>query len=142
MAVDNTLLPLLRQAGVSYALEQQLSAVLPRLTGGAPGTAAGANNGGSPPAPTVVSGSTDGRGSIQFGSGTTPALGEQLVLTFASPYSAPPVVSLSGANAATSNLGALYPAEVTATGFKVRSTAAPGASQGGATYLVQYEVRP
>jgi hypothetical protein len=142
MATDSTLLPLLRQAGVGYALEQQLAAALPRFTGGAPGAAAGANNGGSPPAPTVVAGSTDGRGSVQFGSGTTPAIGEQVVITFAGPYSSAPVVSLSGGNAATDALSALYPAQVTTTGFRVRSTVAPSASQGGATFLVQYEVRP
>jgi hypothetical protein len=131
MATDTTLLPLLRQAGVGYALEQQLAAVLPRLTGPAPSAAAGANNGTSPPAPTVVTGSTDGRGSIQFGSGGTPAIGEQVAVTFASAYSSPPVVSVSGGTAATDALGALYPAQVSTTGFRVRCTATPAGTQAG-----------
>ncbi len=142
MATDTTLLPLLRQAGVGYNLEQQLSGALPRLTGPAPGVAAGANNGTSPPAPTVATGSTDGRGSIQFGSGTTPAAGEMVVVTFAAQYAQPPVVVLSGGNAATSALGALYPGAVSATGFTIRCMTAPSASQGGTTFLVQYEVSP
>jgi hypothetical protein len=142
MATDTNLLSVLRSAGVGYALEQQLAGALPRLTGPAPGAAAGANNGGSPPAPTVVTGSTDGRGSIQFGSGTTPAAGEQIVVTFAAAYAAPPVVALSGGNAATSALGALYPGAVSTTGFTIRCMTAPGASQGGTVFLVQFEVNP
>lgn len=142
MAVDATLLPLIRQAGIGYPGEQLLSASLPRTTGVAPGTAAGANNGSSPPAPTVVAGSTDGRGSIQFGSGTTPAAGEQVVVTFASPYASAPVVMLSGGSAATSALGAIYPGAVSTTGFTVRCMTAPGASQGGSTFMVQYTVHP
>lgn len=142
MAVDNQLLPVLRQGGVGYQLEQVLSSALPRTGGAAPGAAAGANNGGSPPAPTVVVGSTDGRGSIQFGSGSAPAAGEQVVVTFASAYASAPVVMLSAGNAATDALGALYPAQVTTTGFRVRTTAAPAASQGGSTFMVQYTVHP
>jgi hypothetical protein len=142
MPVDATLLPLIRQAGIGYPGEQLLSAALPRTTGGAPGTAAGANNGGSPPAPSLVAGSTDGRGGLQFGSGTTPAAGEQVVVTFASTYGAAPVVTLAGGNAATSALGAIYPGAVTATGFTVRCMTAPTASQGGTVFLVQYKVTP
>jgi hypothetical protein len=123
-------------------VREVLGPSLPRLIGTAPGAAAGANNGSSPPAPTVVAGSTDGRGSVQFGSGTTPAIGEQVVVTFSQPYGAPPVVTLSGGNAATSALGALYPAAVDANGFRVRCTVAPTASQGGSTFLVQYTVHP
>jgi hypothetical protein len=142
MANDSQLVHPLRQGGVTYALEQLLVGALPRLSGGAPGVAAGANNGGSPPAPSTVAGSTDGRGSIQFGSGSAPAVGEQVVVTFAGSYAAAPVVTLSGGNAATDALGALYPAQVTATGFRVRTTAAPAASQGGSTFMVQYTVHP
>jgi hypothetical protein len=143
MAVDATLLPLIRQAGIGYPGEQLLSAALPRTTGVAPGAAAGANNGTTPPAPTVVTGSTDGRGSIQFGSGGTPAAGEQIVVTFATAYGGgAPVVTLSGGNAATSALGAIYPGAVTATGFTVRCMTAPSASQGGTVFLVQYKVTP
>jgi len=43
--------------------------------------------------------------------------------------------------AATSNLGALYPI-VSTTGFTIRSSAIPGTSQGGTTYLAHYEVVP
>jgi hypothetical protein len=142
MATDVQLLALLRQAGVTYQGEQLLAAALPRTVGTAPGAAAGANNGGSPPAPSLVAGSTDGRGAVNFGSGAGPAIGEQVVVTFASAYASAPVVTLSGGNAATDALGAIYPAQVTTTGFRVRTTAAPGASQGGSTYVVQYRVDP
>jgi hypothetical protein len=142
MAVDTQLIPVLRQGGVGYQLEQVLSSALPRTGGAAPGAAAGANNGGTPPAPTVVAGSTDGRGLIQFGSGSAPAIGEQVVVTFAQPYASAPVVQLSGGNAATDALGALYAGQVTTTGFRVRCMTAPSASQGGTTFLVQYRVDP
>jgi hypothetical protein len=142
MASDSQLVTLIRQSGASYGLEQLLSAALPRTTGPAPLLVAGANNGGTPPAPILLAGSTDGRGAVNFGSGTAPAAGEQVVVSFAVPYGAAPVVSLSGGNSATDALGAIYPAQVTTTGFRVRTTAAPNPSQSNTTYLVAYRVDP
>jgi hypothetical protein len=143
MPLDPVTFPYLNHLGFTHGQAKDvLGPSLPRLIGGAPSAAAGANNGGSPPAPTVVAGSTDGRGSIQFGSGTAPAVGEQVVVTFAQPYTSAPVVMLSGGNAATSALGALYPGAVSTTGFTIRCATAPTASQSGTTFLVQYRVDP
>jgi hypothetical protein len=144
MPIDPQIIPLLRSTGVGYGLEQQLAGDLPRLTGAAPAAAAGADNGTTPPAPVVAAGSTDGRGSLTFGSGSAPAAGDQVVVTFASPYASKPVVTVVASNAAITKtvLGQLTPAEVSTTGFKVRSSAAPGVSQANTTYELQYQVTP
>jgi hypothetical protein len=144
MPVDATLLGLIRQAGFGYGAEQLFSQSLPRLTGGAPVAAAGADAGASPPAPVVATGSTDGRGGITFGTGTTPAAGDLVAVTFASPYASKPVVTVNAANAAITKtvVGTLVAVEVLTTGFKIRSSAAPGASQANTTYEVQYRVNP
>ena len=118
------------------------------LRSAAPTAAAGANAGGSPPAPVVTAGSNDARGALTFGTGTTPAAGAQAVVTFANPYLplgaqeplASPVVMLNSLNTATQALG-LYVSSLTPTGFTVSCTTAPAASQGNTVYSVQYVVQ-
>lgn len=106
-----------------------------------PTFAAGANNGTTPPAPTAVAGSSDLKGKVQFGSGTTPAAGAQVVVTFSQAYRTAPVsVMLTGGNAGTDALGALDAQSITATGFTIGCQTAPTASQGGTVYVVEYEV--
>lgn len=102
----------------------------------APTAAAGANNGTSPPAPIVATAdSSDLRGSLTFGSGTSPAAGAQCVVTWATPKDANrlPIVQLTETTAAFS---ALQPAvtAVTAAGFTVSTANAPTASQAATVY--------
>lgn len=103
----------------------------------APTAAAGANNGTSPPAPTVVAGATDTRGTIQFGSGTGPAAGAQVAVTWNLAFSQAPYVLLTPGNTATAALQ-LAVTSITTAGFTVSSAVAPTPSQGGTTYQLNY----
>jgi hypothetical protein len=101
---------------------------------GAPTAVAGANNGTTPPAPVVANDSSDLRGSLTFGSGTTPAIGAQVVVTFTTPRDANrlPVIQLTETTVAFS---ALQPAvAVTSTGFTVSTAVAPTGSQANTVY--------
>jgi hypothetical protein len=142
MPQDPGTITLLTHSGLSYGQVTGLwSQFVPRLHGPLPGAVAGANNGGSPPAPTVVAGSFDGRGVLHFGSGTAPAIGAQSVVTFSNvAYAAPPVVLLTPLNAATAALN--LKAIPTTTGFTIHSLVAPTASQAGTVYQVNYLVLP
>jgi hypothetical protein len=106
---------------------------------GVPAAVAGANAGTTPPAPVVAAGSTDGRGTITFGTGTTPAAGAQVVVTFAVPFAVAPVVVLQPGNAATAALNDFVTA-VSTTGFTIGTASAPAASQAAATFSVSYHV--
>jgi hypothetical protein len=101
----------------------------------APTAAAGANNGTTPPAPVVAGDSSDLRGSVTFGSGSTPAAGAQVVVTFTTPRDSNrlPVIQMTETTTA---LAALNPAvtAVTAAGFTVSTGSAPAASQGATVY--------
>lgn len=112
-------------------------------TGTAVGAAAGGNAGTGPPAPVVPAGSTDNSGVITFGTGTVPAAGVMLAVTFAVPWVIPgggaPGVVLTPQNAATQALG-LFASGVSPTGFNVSCANAPAASQGNTTYSVGYVV--
>lgn len=109
--------------------------------GSAPAVAAGANNGTTPPAPTVTAGGTDARGIISFGSGGTPAAGAQVTVTFAHalPAGTTPFVHLQETNSATKALN-VFPTGASNTGFTVSTGSAPTASQASGTYLVEYDV--
>ena len=100
--------------------------------------AAGANNGGTAPKPTVA-GANGNKGVVKFGSGTTPAAGEQVTATFndTTGYVAAPVVALTALNAATAELG-LYLSEVSTTKFVVSCTKAPAESKAVGTYEFSY----
>ena len=111
-------------------------------TGSVPGAAAGANAGTSPPVPVVTAGATNVRGNITFGTGTTPAAGAQVVVTFATAYPAGtvPLVQLTWGNNGSTALGAPAATAVSATGFTVNCQTAPAASQANTTYSVNYTV--
>lgn len=106
-------------------------------TGTAPGVAAGANNGTSPPAPVVAGTATDSRGSLTFGSGSTPAAGAQVVVTFATAFASAPVVVVSAGNDATAVL-TLSATSVSASGFTLTTHTAPTGSQGATTYAFSW----
>lgn len=107
------------------------------LTGGsAPTAAAGANAGTSPPSPIVNSGN-DTRGSISFGTGSSPAAGAMVSVSFAQPYAAAPYVIAIPQNAATALLG-LYITGNSTTGFVASLAAAPAAGQANTTYAFAF----
>src|SRR6266704_1079072 len=108
-------------------------------TGAAPAAAAGANAGTSPPVPVVDSGSTDTRGGLTFGTGTTPAAGAEVGVTLTAAAQANPIVVLTARNTATQALG-LYVSAVTTAGFTISCTTAPAASQANTIYSVGYVV--
>ncbi len=106
-----------------------------------PGVAAGANAGGTPPVPVLISGSTDPAGAVTFGTGTTPAAGDMVDVTYNAPFTATngahPVIAAR--NTATQALG-LYVFASSATGFSVGCTNAPAASQANTVYWFTYHV--
>ena len=103
--------------------------------------AAGAGTG--PPAPVVSGNSCDERGSLTFGTGTTPAAGAVITVTFARPQDPNrlPVVQITET---TTVLAALNPAvtAVTSTGFTVSLNSAPTASQGNTVYGFAWALVP
>ena len=107
--------------------------------GTAPTLAALANNGTGAPAPVLVAGSNDRRGSITFGSGTSPAVGSQVSVTFARPYVAAPIVTVAAGNGAAASR-APFATSVTATGFNVALNIAANASQAASAHVVTYIV--
>lgn len=141
MPVDTALFPIFAQSGVGYPAAIQLASSMITGRTTTPTPAAGANNGGTPPAPSLRSGSTDTTGAVLFGSGTIPAAGEQVVVTFGAAYGAAPLVILVSGNTATLALGALGATSTTTT-FTIRCTTAPAASQAGTTFQVNYLVLP
>jgi hypothetical protein len=107
--------------------------------GGSITVAAGANNGTSPPAPTLLSASSDTQGQVSIGSGTTPAAGAQAVVTFSSAFTAAPIVVITAANAAASALQP-YVTTVGTGAFTVAFNVAPASGQATGTYLVNYVI--
>ncbi|MEA9986305.1 glycosyl hydrolase family 28-related protein [Subtercola sp. RTI3] len=89
-------------------------------------------------APAATSNANDTAGRIFFGSGTGTAAGQLVSVTFATPYTNEPVVVLTAGTAAAQQLG-LY-VSATTTGFVIRSTAAPAASQSVGTFQVKFVV--
>ncbi|MEJ0072740.1 MAG: right-handed parallel beta-helix repeat-containing protein [Candidatus Saccharibacteria bacterium] len=104
--------------------------------------AAGANAGTSPPAPVFVANmsSTDDSGQINFGSGSSPAIGAQVVVVFQTPYGVTPKVLMSPLNSVTAALQC-YISSVSTTGFTVSTLVAPAASQSVTKYLLDYAVQ-
>jgi hypothetical protein len=101
--------------------------------------AAGAALGTGPPA-IVPGSSTDQCGLITFGTGTTPAAGSLMTVSFATAYAAAPkAVILIPINAATQALGLYCPAPL-AGSFAPGCTVAPAASQGNTVYGFMYIV--
>lgn len=103
----------------------------------APTAVAGANAGTTPPSP-VLANCTDVAGQITFGTGTTPAAGDQVDVTFYTAYSNAPKVLLMPINGATQALGLFVSS--TTTGFSVSCNNAPSASQANTVYGFNYGV--
>ncbi len=113
-------------------------------TGATPGVTMAGGAGTSPPAPVVPTGTNDDSGYITFGTGTTPAAGNLLSITFAVAWVVPgggaPHIVITPDNAATAALG-LYVTSVSPTGFIIACQTAPAASQGNTVYAVSFQVR-
>jgi hypothetical protein len=111
--------------------------------GSTPTAAAAANAGTSPPAPVVTAGSFDTRGQLTFGTGTTPAAGKQVTVTFTASYAATPMGVVPFAmNAATAALGTPYvlAGDISTTAFTVSFPNAPSASQANTVYAIGWIV--
>lgn len=109
------------------------------LAGCTPTVAALAANGTSPPAPTISG--NDTAGVVQFGSGTAPALGPQVQVTFAAAKTTTPVV-IAGPYAASDSYwqGYVVPGSVTTTGFQYALNTAPSAGEPVGTMAFSYLV--
>jgi hypothetical protein len=105
--------------------------------GTTPSAAAGSNAGTSPPAPVIAG--DDTAGGVTFGTGTTPAAGNMVVVTFAVAYAAAPTVSLTPRNAATAALND-YVTSVGTGGFTIAFASAPAASQANTVYSMGFHV--
>jgi hypothetical protein len=104
-----------------------------------PTALAGSGAGTSPPAPVVTSGSNDARGNVTGGTGTSPAAGALIAVTFNQTYASPPTVNATPANAASAAL-LPYVTSVTTTGFTIATQGAPAAAQANTTYSFNYQV--
>lgn len=117
----------------------QLSGQL-RISGTSATFAAGASNGTSAPTPNTSS-ANQNRGDVNFGSGTSPSAGAQVVVTFGGTvaYPATPKIIITPTNAATYDLG-LYISAKSTTAFTVSSKNAPAASQAVGIYSFDYVI--
>lgn len=109
----------------------------PELIGAVP--AAGAGAGAPTPVLTANGGCNDIRGTILFGTGTSPNFGDQVTVTWNTPFVVPPVVTLTALGRPTSLLGP-HLASATTTGMVIGLDNAPAASQAAGTYGVTYRV--
>jgi hypothetical protein len=105
--------------------------------GSTPTATAGTNAGTSPPVP-VKTTCTDLSGQITFGSGTSPAAGSMVIVSFYKSFAHAPAVVLTPMNSSTPPLS-LY-ALSTTTGFIVSCVTAPAASQANTKYGFYYHV--
>lgn len=105
--------------------------------GSAPTAVAGGQAGTSPPSPVVVAGSNGTRGTVTFGTGTSPAAGLMATVTFAVAYTATPLVLITPINNTLVDLHPT-PGNLGATSFGLFVKTAPAASQGASTYQFSY----
>jgi len=112
----------------------------PNEGGSTPTAVAGSAAGTSPPAPVVNGNAFDMVGTLTFGTGTAPAAGQQVVVTFGTNYTTTnqPSVFVNGTTAATNALSELtvipQGSSGAWTGFAVNCLVAPTASQANTVY--------
>jgi hypothetical protein len=107
--------------------------------GSAPTAGAGSNAGTTPPAPVVAATSKDNRGSVTGGTGTSPAAGNLIAVTFNQAFPAAPTVDLTSTTAAAALL-APYVASTSTTGFVIAVASAPAAGQANTVYGFNWSV--
>lgn len=118
-----------------------ISGHLEAVPGTAPTAVAGSGAGTSPPAPVVTTGSLDNAGKITFGTGSAPAGGVLVAVTFATPWvipggGAPHIVAVA-ANSATAALQIIISGE-SPTGFNISTVTTPAAGQANTVYAIHY----
>lgn len=96
-----------------------------------------AGAGTSPPSPVVAATATAIRGSLTWGTGTSPAVGGQIAVTFSTALPAAPVVVVTALNTATGLLVPTITATAT-TGFTIGLATVPAGSQGNTVYSVSW----
>ncbi len=113
------------------------------FTGTAPSAVAGSNAGTSPPNPVVVTGSNDPAGTVTFGTGTLPASGVMVAVTFNQAWVIPgggaPHIVISPINVATQALN-IYVSGASPTGFNLSCVNAPSAGQANTVYGFSFVV--
>jgi hypothetical protein len=107
------------------------------LGGAAVTVVAGAGAGTSAPAPVVTAGPANEDGNITWGTGTSPAAGSQVTVTFGTPFTQVPVVSLTPSNAGSAALQ-VYVTSTTTAGFTIACATTPAASQANTKYGVNW----
>jgi hypothetical protein len=107
-----------------------------------PAIAVGAGLGTAPPAPTIDAQADDRQGTISFGSGSAPAAGVILTVTFARPKDANrlPKILLQEADQALAGIDIAVGTITSATFTIVTNTRNVAASQAAGTYQVSYFV--
>lgn len=113
-----------------------------RISGTGATFAAGSANGTSPPTPNTSS-ANQNRGDVNFGSGTGPSAGAQVVVTFGGTvaYAAIPKIVITPTNQATYDLGLyIVGSSTSTTAFTVASKNAPAAGQAVGTYSFNYMI--
>lgn len=110
-----------------------------RVLGTTPTLAAGPQAGTSPPPPVLQGGSDDSSGSLTFGTGTTPAAGNLVTVTFGTPLSVAPTITLTPVGGAAAGLQ-LFVQNISTSGFSVAFNQAPAASQPNTQYGASYRV--
>lgn len=126
-------------AGNIVATAGNLSGRHHLATGSAPTAAAGAQAGGSPPAPVVTAGSNDTRGNITFGTGSSSSAGAHVVVTFNVAFGSAPVVIPIARNTATEALG-LFVSATSTSAFTLSTTGDSADSQANTVYSFDYVV--
>jgi hypothetical protein len=146
MPVDPQRQQLLVESGLDYEVAQMLAngTTVVGTGTGVTSFVAAAGLGTTPPAIVVRADSGDGRGHITFGSGTSPATGALITVTFATPYTGAgngylPVIMIEETTAVTKLLY-IHCINQSLTGFTIACQSAPSASQANTTYGLDYLV--
>lgn len=93
------------------------------------------------PAIIVTTGSTDARGSITFGTGSSPTSGNQLQVVYATAYAAAPFVGFSiSATSGAATVAGPYVAVSATTSFTIANATTLGASAANTVYGLTYWV--
>lgn len=135
----STALTALTQLGSRLRIDGTIAA---GASTGAPSIAGTANLGTGAPSPTLTSGSNASRGRIEFGTGTSPAAGGLVTLTFPSGSFASgvtPRVMLTHESFLSTTFP-LYVSAISDTAVTIGFGTAPAASQAAGTYKVAYQV--
>jgi hypothetical protein len=97
------------------------------------------NNGG--PAPVLSTDANDRRGTLTFGSGATPVVGSQVIVTFSRAFNRTPTAILTPTTGGAASR-APYITAISTTSMTIGLNSVPAASQAATTYGVAFSVTP